>query len=102
MRRELVVPLQLPSVSVQRDHGIGIEIVAQPGSAVPWWIRVPGAPIGEVEIRIVRSGIPHSGTSRFPGIARPRIVSRLARCWNGVEAPDFFPCRDIKGGDETA
>jgi hypothetical protein len=98
----LVVPLQFTRVGVERDGGIGIEIVAEASSAVRYRTGVPGAPVGQVEIRVVRPGVPYSTASGLPGIARPGLTARLTRCWNGVKAPDFFSCCHLECSDEAA
>ena len=49
VRRELVMPLQLSRVGIQRDDGAGIEIVAWPRISVPVGPGVPGAPVNEIE-----------------------------------------------------
>ena len=97
----LVVPLQLAGVGVERDHRVGVEVVAGPLVADPR-PRVAGAPVGQVELRIVRSGDPDRGAAGAPGLARPGLAPRLARLRNRVGAPHLLAGVGIERGHEPA
>src|SRR5215813_3454332 len=58
VRRRLKIPDKLPRVSVQRHNRAGIKVVTFAPLSREHWIRIPRAPINQVEIRIVSSGHP--------------------------------------------
>ena len=53
VRRELVVPLEHAGVGVERDDRVGVEVVALAVVAVEIRTRVAGAPVDQVERRVV-------------------------------------------------
>src|SRR5207302_5132612 len=67
MWRELVMPLQLARVDVERNDGTGVEIVAGAIIAVPVRARVSNSPVREVEVGIIRSGDPDGSTAVLRG-----------------------------------
>src|SRR5438093_1044344 len=65
--------------------------VTDPVSLGVW----PGNSIG-------RAGHPHARAADLPGIACPGLVARLARTWNGVEAPCALSCLSFVRVDEPS
>ena len=78
VRRELVVPLQLAGVDVERDDAVAIEVVAPARAAVPVGRRIAGAEEHEIRLRIVGARVPHADAAGLPRVAGPRLVARLA------------------------
>src|SRR5207302_473389 len=97
VRRELIMPPQLARVRIEGDHRIAVEIVSKTQFRVSVWISVPSTPIGQVEIRVIRAGIPYSGAASLPRIARPCFIPRFTGSGNRGKAPDSLPCCDIEG-----
>ncbi len=102
VRRELVVPLQLAGVGVERDDAVAVEVVAKPRRAVPVRRRVAGAEEHEVRLGIVGARVPHADAAGLPRVARPGLVARLAGSGNRVEAPDFLAGLRIERRDVAA
>src|SRR5579885_1028407 len=84
VRSELVEPFQLAGIGVQRDDGIGIEVVAFALRRIPVRARVSGSPEREVQCGIVRTRGPDRAASMLPVITLPCFVSSLAGTGNGV------------------
>ena len=102
VRRELIVPLQLARIGIERDHRAAVQVVARPSGAVPVRSGIAGAPVGEVRLGIVRTGHPDRRAAVHPRVAAPRFVARLAWPGHGVEAPHFFAGLHVPRGDEAA
>ena len=100
--RELEVPLQRAGVGVERDHRVGVEVVAGPQVRVPVGAGVADAPVGQVERRVVRRRQPHRSAAGLPRVAAPRLVAALARPRHRVEAPQLLAGGGIERGDEAA
>src|SRR5207247_4110071 len=98
----LIMPFQLARVGVERDHRRGVEIVARPRVAVPIGPRVADAPVGQVRVRIVRTGDPNRSAAGLPGVAAPTFATRLAGSGNRVEAPRLPAGLDVVRRQETA
>src|SRR6202035_1778754 len=64
--------------------------------------RISNPPVSQVGFGIVSSGVPDRGPSGFPGIAGPGFMARLARRWDGVEAPNFLPGLRLKRSNVAA
>src|SRR6266705_3673720 len=98
------MPLQLAGVEVERNDGTAVKIVAAAIVAIPIRTWVSDAPIGKVEVRIIRTGHPNGSAAMFPGIRvrRPGFMTWFARAGNGVKAPGFLSGLCIVGCDETA
>ena len=90
VRRELVVPLQLAGVGVERDDAVAVQVVAETLAAVPVGRGIAGAEVDEVRLGVVRAAVPDAGAAGLPRVARPRLVAGLALAGDRVEAPDFF------------
>src|SRR5262249_41870168 len=63
----LVIPDELAGIDIERDHGVGIEVVAGARLRIVLWHRVAGAPDGETSGGIVGAGLPQAAASRLPG-----------------------------------
>src|SRR5207248_1219180 len=61
----------------------------------------PDAPIGEVEVRVIRAGNPYGAAADLPGISGPGLIAGLARTWNGIEAPGFFAGPHVVGSNKA-
>src|SRR2546427_1506709 len=64
--------------------------------------RVARAPEAQAELRIVVPREPHGNAARLPGVARPGVVTRLARTRDRVGLPRRFPVARVEGGDVAA
>ena len=102
VRRELVVPLQLARVGVEREHAVAVEVVAEPVAAVPVGRRIAGAEEHEVRLGIVGARVPDGGAAFLPRVARPRVVAGLAGPGNRVDAPHFLAGRRVERRDDPA
>ena len=88
VRRELVVPLALAGVGIERDDGIGEEVVAiSAHGAIGHRRRIADRPVERVELGIVGARQPRSAAAGLPAVAFPRVVAELSRAGNRVEPP---------------
>src|SRR5437016_4716315 len=78
MRRELVMPLQFPCVRIEREDGVGIQIVAAAFIAVIVGAWISGGPIEQVRDRVVASGKPRGHAAVLGRLAIPRLRARTA------------------------
>src|SRR5579864_8405732 len=86
--RRLEIPHQFPRVRIQRDDRTRPEVRALPALPRHYWIRIPRAPIQEIELGIVCSCQPgHAAAMRHRLRAGPRLRSRLARLWFRIPSP---------------
>ncbi len=58
VRRELIMPLELAGIGIQRNHRAGVEVVAGPLSAVVIRTNVADSPIDQVKAGIERARDP--------------------------------------------
>ena len=80
VRRELVIPLELSRVRVERHHRAGVQIVARAPVRIMRLARIPDPPERQVRVRIVGAHVPHRAAAGLPAIVRrPGFVPRLAR-----------------------
>ena len=70
VRRVLEVPGQLAGVDVQRDDGVGVEVVAGTRLRIVDRDRIAGAPDRELRRRIVGAGLPEAAAAGLPGVVR--------------------------------
>ncbi len=96
------MPLELSGVGVERDHRVGVEVVAGPEIGIPVRTGIADTPVGQVERRIVGGRHPRRSAAGLPGVAAPGFVAGLAGSGNGVEAPHFLSRARIEGRDEAA
>src|SRR5207249_2179358 len=87
VRGELKVPAEAAGGGVERDDGTGIQIVALTGVAVVIGSWIAGAPVNEVQLRIVGTGDPRGRAAGLPTLLVPGFVSWLARARDSPEAP---------------
>ena len=88
MGRELEMPLQRTRIGVERHDAARVEVVARPHITVHVRPRIAGAPIDQVQIRIVRPRNPGRTPAALPGVAVPGLVSRLTRTRHRPEPPN--------------
>src|SRR6185437_10062681 len=87
VRRVLVIALQCAGLEVERQRGVGIQIVARTIVRDPRR-RIAGAPVGDVRCGIKHTGDPGGATSALVCIARPGRAARLIGRGHRVGAPD--------------
>src|SRR5215510_613629 len=105
MRRELIMPTELTGVGVKRDDRRGVEVVAFAFRTVVIGSGVTGAPVHQVEFRIVGARHPDRAAAMLPRFrigATPRAVTRILGAGSRIEAPDLLSALHIVGIDETA
>src|SRR5262245_18207456 len=89
VRRVLEMELDRAGVRVERQRGVGVEVVPRTRLRVPVGCRIANAPVDQVELGIVRARHPGGAASILPGLAAPGIVARLAGTRHGVGTPDL-------------
>src|ERR1051325_1996021 len=100
--RELVIPRDLARLRTDGEDRRGVQVVALALVAVPG-PGIAGAPVDEVELRIVRAGNPRARASAQVSLARlPRLVPFVARACGGIAAPELLAGRGIPAVEETA
>ena len=87
-------------VRVQRDRGRREEVVARTLVAEPRG-RVAGAPVGQVQRRIVGAGTPDRPAALLPRIAGPRLATFLSGGGDRVRLPRRLAGIGIEGRDEA-
>src|SRR5262249_47250141 len=80
----------------------GVEVVAGPRVAVHVGSRISGAPVGQVELRVVGAGDPGRAAAALPRVAAPGLDARLSRARHRPEAPQAFSRLRVIGVDETS
>ena len=96
------MPSQPAGVRVERQHRIGVEVVAFALRRVPVRPGISGTPIRQIQSRIVRTGDPDGAAAVHPAVAWPGVVPRLPWFRNDVKLPDFFSGLGVKRRDEAA
>ena len=103
VRRELVVPLQLAGVGIERHDRGGEQVVAFAIGAVVIRPRIAGAEEHQVLFGIVGARDPdRAAAARIRIGLGPGVAANLARAGHGVEAPDLLAGRGVEGLDEAA
>src|SRR5579871_438114 len=102
VRRELVIPLQLPRIRIESHHRIAIQVVAQPNFAIGVRRGISRAPEGQVGIWIISARVPDRRAASLPGIARPSLMPRLALPRDGVETPNLLSGLRVEGRNISA
>ena len=97
----LVVAAQLAGVGVKGHHRRRVEVVAGALVADPLG-RIAGAPVREVELRVVRPGDPDGYSARAPRVTLPGVRSRLARSRDRERLPRGAAGSSVQGLDEPA
>ena len=98
------MPFQRAGVRVERHEGIRVEVVARTVGAVKIRIGIARAPVDEVQIGVVRAGLPRGPAAARPRIDLfgPRLAARLARSGHGPEPPDLLAILRIVGVEKSA
>src|SRR5438445_9464424 len=96
------MPLQLSGIGVESQHAARVEIVAGAYVAVHVRSGISGAPVDQVQFRIVGAGDPSGSAAARPGVAAPGFPSGIVRSGDGVEAPEAFSGGDVVSVNETA
>src|SRR5882672_4077168 len=102
MRRELEMPLQSSGVGIQREHAIGVEIIAGPRAAIEVRRWITRAPVQRVEFGVVGSRHPSGASATQIRIAWPTFRAGLAGPRYGPEAPGQLAGLRIEGGKEAS
>src|SRR5215510_16447805 len=97
----LVMASDFASISVQSEHGRGIEVIpcmhiARPGRSVA------RAPVRQVELRIEVASNPDRYPTSFPRLLGPGIMARFSRAWNRIGLPGLLARLRIICCDEAA
>src|SRR5262249_7152019 len=89
VRRVLEVTDELAGLRPDRQHARRVQAVQAFARPRIVGLGVAGAPIDQVELRIVRAGAPRGPAAPRPrvAVARPGLRTRLARLGNGVATP---------------
>src|SRR5262245_54148946 len=98
------MPFHLAGVWIDGDHRIGIQVVSGTLCRVPIRAGIPGAPVGQVQNGIIRTGYPNRSTAALPGLTGgifPCLMSRFAWTRNGVETPETLSLVQIVSIEES-
>src|SRR5262245_44602939 len=96
------MPGELACVGVEGNNGAAVEVVSEPGSAIPVGAGISSAPIRQIQIGIICTCDPDGRATVHPRIAAPCFMTRFTGARNGVESPHFFSSVDVPRGNETA
>ena len=96
----LVVAAHATRLHVERQHGVGVEVVARPSVAHPG-AGVSCAPIGESQLGVVVPGHPDGRPAGAPGITGPGVVARLAGSGDRVGSPDLAAGLGVQSDHEA-
>src|SRR5262249_33083124 len=79
-------------VDIDRDHRVGIEVVARARCGVVLRDRIAGAPDGELGRGIVGPRLPQATAAGLPGVVLvlPGLAAGLARLRNRIPAPQLI------------
>ena len=94
------MPDALAGIGIQREQGVGEEIVAQPVGAVEIAGGRTGGDEDDAALCIHRHAGPVVGGAGVgPRVFRPCLVAEFAGMRNGVELPAQFAGADVVGAD---
>src|SRR6266404_1123931 len=96
VRRVLVIALQCAGGEVERQRGVGVQIIARTIVSDPRR-RISGAPVGDVRFGIKHTGDPDRATSALVCIAPPGRPAWLIGRGHGVGAPDSLAGLGVEG-----
>src|SRR5262249_42402495 len=105
VRDVLVVPDHLAGLRPDRQHARRVQAVHAAAIGRVVRLGITGAPIDEVELRIVRAVLPGGAAAVFPGVRNvlwPGLGARLAQRRDGVAPPQLLPGFRIPAVEETA
>ena len=97
----LVMAANLAGVEVERDDRAGVEVVARVHVAGPRG-GVAGAPVRQVELRIVVPRDPHRPAAGLPRVTAPGLAAWLAGGGDRVGPPDLLAGLGVERRDECA
>src|SRR5262249_57828778 len=97
VRCELVMPLELAGVRIERDYGGAVEVVALALVAVIVGAWVTGGPVQQLDLGVVGSGEPGGGAAVLDRPAHPGLRSRLAPRGDRPEPPGMLACGSLVG-----
>ena len=100
--RELEVPAQLAGGRIKGNERTAVQVVAGAIVAVPVRGRIAGAPVEQVQLRVVRPAQPRGSPARLPAVAAPRVVPLLAGSRHRVEPPQAPSGPGVVGVEEAA
>src|SRR5690348_4342051 len=101
VRRELVVPLQLAGLGIERDNAIGIKIVSFALGAVIFGVGITGLPIDDAEFFIIGASEPGDRAAVLARIAFPGLRSGLVSRRHSPESPHLLSGCDGIGSQES-
>src|SRR6266851_7468029 len=101
VRRVLVKALQCAGLEVERQRGVGIQIIARTIVSDPRR-RISGAPVGDVRFGIKHTGDPDRATSALVCIAPPGRPAWLIGRGHGVGAPDSLAGLGVEGAHRAS
>src|SRR4051794_3192800 len=86
-----MVPADVAAGGIEREHAVGVEIVARPVGAVVFRRGIAGAPIGCVGGWVIGARHIKRAAAGLPGVVLvfPRLAAGLARRRHGVSAPEL-------------
>src|SRR6185503_11269166 len=88
MRGKLEVPLQCAGIRIKSDDAIRVKVVALAGLPEECGSWITRSPVEQIELGVIGTSNPRRATARLPRIAIPRLVRRIIRPGNRVEAPE--------------
>ena len=93
----------LPVSRIERQDGVGVEVVARPVVGVPVRRGVAGGPVQELQVRIVGAGEPRGAAAGLPPVALPPgLEAGLTGRGNRVRAPHQLAGLRVVRVDEAA
>src|SRR5713101_5026248 len=100
--RKLEMPLEVPAVGIESEHGVGVEIVTVASIAIPVWRGVTSRPEQHVLFGVIRTGDPGRPAAVLPRVARPGFNSFLLSGGDSIATPFALAGLRVVGVNETA
>src|SRR5258708_9081023 len=100
--RKVKMPFELPRLRIESGQRIAVEIVARAPLAAIRWRRIARGPKRCVRRGIVSPRDPSRCATRFPRVAFPGFISRLAGSRHRVKTPFALARCGIVGVNEAA
>src|SRR2546421_7006870 len=101
VRSELVIPLELAGLAVQRQKAIGVEIVSDAMVSVVLLARIAGRPIYDIELGVIAAGEPGGRAAVVDVLAFPGLPAWLAAFRDAPEPPHVLAGVLLDGRDES-
>src|ERR1044071_229330 len=102
VRSELEMPAELAGIGIQSDQRAGGEIVTLAAIAIVVGAGIAGAPVDQIESRVVGAGDPSGRATGFPAIALPGVMTGLTGTGHRPEAPEAAAGLRVVSVQETA